>query len=394
MNRYFKGAKKLSSMTDIWTPLKVFLCSRLLIVFVLLIGTQTELQPTEAKEGLNYHPRFSSSSESAQKSLKQVLLSADGYWYLELADKGYDPGQVPAKKAKNWTFFPLYPLLINLSAYLTGRPLLSSLILNNLCFLLSLVLLYKLILRLSSNHSQAELSVWLLALFPTSYFYSTPLTESLFLCLLLSSFLALENKYILCSGLIFGLLTATRVTGILLLPAYFFRLWEKGSLNSLRGLLALALAPTGLIIFMFFLHEQTGSAFAFLENQIHWGRTTASLAGFKQALSSLGQGLIQPWNFLGLNLLVGLLALISGILFCLQKQYSWGLMLLVPLTASLSTGTFQSLSRILMVLFPIYLVLGGCHNPRWLQTALIAISASLLSLMTLAYALHITAAMA
>ena len=381
-------------MTDLLPPLKAFFLSRLLVAFVLLIGVQTQLQPIEAKEGVNYHASLTLNSETALKSIKQVLLSADGYWYLELASKGYDPGQVPAQAAKNWTFFPLYPLLIQACSDLSGRPLLTSLIVNNLCFLLALVLLYKLILALTSDRSHAELSTWFLALFPTSYFYSTPLTESLFLCLLLASFLALEKKYIIRSGLLFALLSATRITGALLLPAYLFRLGEKGHLNTLRGIIALILAPTGLVIFMIFLYQKTGSPFAFLENQIHWGRTAVSLTGFKLALNSIEQGLIQPWNFLGLNLLTGLLVLICGILFCLQRQFSWGLMLLIPLAASLSTGTFQSLARILMVLFPLYLILGGSHNSRWLQTTLVAISASLLSLMTLAYALYVTAAMA
>jgi len=126
----------------------------------------------------------------------------DGEHYLSIARKGYEGGEQ--------AFFPLYPLLINFF----GGGVLSAILISNVSFLIALIGLYKLI-KLDYPEKIAKLSIILLLVFPTSFYFASVYTESLFLALVVWSFyLFRKQKYI--SGIILGSLSSlTRVIGII-----------------------------------------------------------------------------------------------------------------------------------------------------------------------------------
>ncbi|KKS94510.1 MAG: hypothetical protein UV71_C0025G0002 [Microgenomates group bacterium GW2011_GWC1_43_13] len=112
----------------------------------------------------------------------------DGVHYLRIAQNGYDALYTPA-------FFPVFPMLIKLaSSVIPKNPLVdtalyvdpaffySGLVLANVFFLLSLYFLYKLF-RLDFSSKVSWASILLLLLLPTSFYFGSIYTESLFLLL-------------------------------------------------------------------------------------------------------------------------------------------------------------------------------------------------------------------
>lgn len=109
----------------------------------------------------------------------------DGVHYLLIGANGY---------TVNAGFFPLFPLLLNVASSIFGRvaafdPLqyFVSLAFVSFCFLLSLIVLYRLI-KIDYKDNIALFTIFFLLIFPTSFFYVSIYSESLFLLLSLSSF--------------------------------------------------------------------------------------------------------------------------------------------------------------------------------------------------------------
>ena len=144
----------------------------------------------------------------------------DGVYYLSIAAKGYT--------VDNAGFFPLFPFLIHFVSSVFGsvqafdpRQYFIALALASIFFLLSLIVIYKLV-RLDFKNNVAILTILAILVFPTSFFFASIYSESLFLLLtILSFYFARKKKWILAS--IFGLLlTATRIVGIAILPALIY----------------------------------------------------------------------------------------------------------------------------------------------------------------------------
>ena len=100
----------------------------------------------------------------------------DGEHYLSIAMFGY--------KDLQQAFFPAYPILMDSLSHLFGTSLesylWSGIIISNILFLFSLFLFWK-IIKLDYSEKIARISIILLLLFPTSFYFASVYTESLFL---------------------------------------------------------------------------------------------------------------------------------------------------------------------------------------------------------------------
>lgn len=145
------------------------------------------------------------------------LLRWDAINFYTIASRSYITEHITA-------FFPLYPMLVRLLQRHTGIGVLSAgVIISNVSFCLSALLLYCISIRRYSRHI-ALLSVFLFCFNPASIVYCTLYAEALFALLFLLSFLFLElgsAKFALFSVLC----TLTRSNGILfvLLPLLVLR---------------------------------------------------------------------------------------------------------------------------------------------------------------------------
>jgi Gpi18-like mannosyltransferase len=146
----------------------------------------------------------------------------DAPHYIDIASKGY---QLTGDTGNFISFFPLLPLLIRLTSFITAQPfLISGYIISTIsCFVIAYYF-FKLVL-LDYPKKIATRSVLLLFIFPTSIFLHAVYTESLFLALTISAFYYLRCKKYLISFVLIAIAGFTRNMTFALLPALLVEIW-------------------------------------------------------------------------------------------------------------------------------------------------------------------------
>jgi Gpi18-like mannosyltransferase len=307
-----------------------------------------------------------------------------------VAENGYERVPFDATTVHNWAFFPLYPAVTSGIASITmGELVLTAVALSNIFFFASLVLLYKLALQLGCDKGLASRAIFYVSVFPTSYFYSVPMTESLFLLLTVGAFYAARGNHWFWASVVGALASATRLSGICLLPSLALGYWEWHRSSSKKNVLFLLLIPVGLLGFMLFLGSVTGDYTAFKDIQVAFGRSGQS--GF--FLQPLVDFAIHPtifglWNLYPLHFASALLALSSATV--LAKERSWSLALYTLLSAAipLSGLSLASLTRYVMVIFPIFVLLARRFRSLESDVTIRVVFASMLVMMTACYTAH------
>ncbi|MBI5870048.1 MAG: glycosyltransferase family 39 protein [Actinobacteria bacterium] len=308
----------------------------------------------------------------------------DANWYMSIIVDGYQ--WIPGDQS-NVAFFPLYPMATRGAGRLLGNEyLLGGLLLSSAFMVGGMVFLYRLV-RDEYGDDMARRSVWLLAIFPTSMFFTTLYTESLFLMTSVAAFYyARRGSWALCG--VWGLLAAlTRVTGmLLLLPLALEYLSQRGfSLKKVRpAVLWLALVPAGLFLYMGYLYMDFSEPLAFAETQAAgWGHE------FKLPWGSFGHDLSflldqsELWVIYELAATAFLIALIVAGVRKLPGSYIFYMImsLLLPLTG----GTTKSMSRYLLVVFPLFIMMALYTKKRVALIAVSAVSVALLGMSTVAF---------
>jgi hypothetical protein len=339
--------------------------------------------------------RLSLHSTAFARIMRKRTSVADSNWYMGIAEHGYERRPFSTERSANWAFFPLYPLLLRAASRVTGELNLTGVALSTLCFFVALVLLHKLAVAYGFGVRDADRTIFYLAAFPVSYFFSLPLTESLFLLLTVASFYAAKRERWLAAGLLGALASATRSTGVLLLPALAILYWEMyRTLRPRWNFLPLLLIPTGLLSFMLFLRATTGNALAFKDILVTWGRKPTFF------LFTLLEYVRDPlllavsWDFRLVNFLAATCAIICGIVLLRWRKWSLAAYTLASLFVTLSSGLLQSQARYAMVLFPAFLVLAvwgrNSRTDQIVRTTFLI----LLTLMTVLFAEYVDIALA
>src|SRR5258706_6159842 len=281
----------------------------------------------------------------------------DAPHYLFLAHNWYTNVGDPANFI---VFFPLYPLILKLVISIMGNAALSGVFISNIFFAIGCYFFYKLV---SLNYSEeiAMRSVIVLAIFPTSYFFNAPYTESLFFLIFCVSLYAAQKENWILSGIFTGLGVITRPFGILLLPAIL----TEWFLNKKRKLssLPIIILPSMLATYWYLYLNKTiyGNYFAFqkiLTN--NWQKHLSS--PFKSILDSwhiaLGGGLT---NF---TILVGwaesLTISVAWILIPFAFKYlrkSWAVYYTLSIVLFSSTSFILSTPRYLLSIPPFFILI-------------------------------------
>ena len=287
----------------------------------------------------------------------------DAGWFVAIARHGYENAQSAA-------FFPLYPLVVRAVSVVTGSEVAAGVIVSLASAAVAAMLLY----RLSRSHD----AVLLLALYPVAFVFTAPYSDALFLALALASFDAAVRGRSVAAGIYGGLAVGSRLLGLALLPALVVLLWRRGP----RRLVPLLLLPGALALYMLYLHEHLGDAFAFVHAEgAYWLRHTPPLGplqGLWDAVHSGEQGLAQlvlhlppgtygkaeqfaVWNVVNLLLLVAA-AWLTWVAWR-RLGAAYGLYSLATLVIVLSSPAdvvpLVSLPRFLLADFPLFVALAS-----------------------------------
>ncbi|HEY7029965.1 MAG TPA: mannosyltransferase family protein [Thermomicrobiales bacterium] len=207
----------------------------------------------------------------------------DGLWYTMIAEQGYGKWVSATGLPTPWTakaaFWPLFPWSMRIASDVLGiSPEVAGYLIVNLCFFVALVLLYRLV-ALDFDERIARRTVWAIALFPTSLFFSAVYTESPFLMLSVGALLAARLRSWWIAGILGALAALTRSYGVfLVLPFALLFIQQYGIyLRSLfpKGI-AVAMPALGPIIFGWHLNRVQDSWRAFIDVQNQWWRTKAT----------------------------------------------------------------------------------------------------------------------
>ena len=142
----------------------------------------------------------------------------DAPHYLYLAEHWYT---AIGDEANFIVFFPLYPLILKLVVFLLGSAALSGIITSIVLYLAGLFFFYKLV-ALDYSERVAGYATIALAIFPTSYFFNSPYTESLFLLIFsIAMYTARKEKWIM-AGIFFRLGVGAEPFGFLIFASIWF----------------------------------------------------------------------------------------------------------------------------------------------------------------------------
>ena len=270
--------------------------------------------------------------------------------------------------------------------------------LSHICFLLALFLLHRVSLLFGLSMDDADRCLSYVAFFPTSYFFSLPLPESLFFLLTVASFYFAKSERWWFAGLCGALASATRTTGILLLPALALLYWEMyRPLRNVHALrkdgLALLLIPTGLVSFMIYLHRVTGNPFAFKDAMAAWGRKAGIFLFPLYDYLRHPAEIVAHWDFKLLNFLAVVIVLACGAALLRQRKFALAAYTLLAVLVALSSALLQSQARYAMVVFPVYMVLGTLGRHQHLDQWIRAVFLVLFVVLTALFAAHFTFAL-
>lgn len=318
----------------------------------------------------------------------------DGVHYLTIIEKGYR--EVNFIQA----FFPVFPILVSSTTILFANVLLSGLVVSNIFTLLAAILWYVL---LKHNQIHPTVGLLVLGLFPTAFFFGAFYTESLFLCLVLGSFLAAQHKQWLLAGILAGVASGTRIVGVFLVPALLVewllqyresgRSWPTISLAFVKQnwqvITGIGLGMSGLLAYMWYLHQTFGDALHFFHVQSEFGSgRQESLILYPQVVWRYVKILLTArpidWHYFAYiqEFAAGTLGLV-GLLLAWYKRirFSYILFALAAFILPTLTGTFSSLSRYMLVCFPIFMVITqSLHNRPRLMIGYLLLSGLLLAM--------------
>lgn len=323
-----------------------------------------------------YKPTFPYSIELVAEYKNRLITTwaqFDGVHYLTIIKNGYEgTGLIQA-------FFPLYPLLVKLLSFGVFNPIIVGGVISGLSLFGGLYFLYHLI-RLDESKATANKTLLLLLLFPTAFFLIALYTESLFFFLTVASFYAVQKKKWWLAGL-FGLLAGmTRLVGVFLFPALVYEYWmqygKKISINSL-----FCLGPVlGLLIYVAYLWITFGDPLLFYHVQSEFGanRTNTTLVLLPQVIYRYIKMLATTpldnpiYPILIQEFVAGCAGIIGLIGAWLRLRKSYVVFGVGALLLPTLTGTFSSMPRYLLPIFPIFVVAAKYLPKRyfWLIAAL------------------------
>lgn len=201
--------KKVAWTSDLVFPAYMWLGSRIIIWIAMFLVAPLLPAPSDG-----YPAEFSWT----------VFDIWDGRWYKEIVTEGYK--FVDDGKQHNLAFFPMLPLSIRLLMYI-GLPYhLAGFLVNNLAFLAAIYCLH---LWVKEEYG-SDAAKWVTAAIswcPMSLFGTVIYTEGLYLLFSTGALRAFDQKQYGWTAFWGAMATATRPTGLALIPAFLVTAWKE-----------------------------------------------------------------------------------------------------------------------------------------------------------------------
>ncbi|HSH39947.1 MAG TPA: mannosyltransferase family protein [Chthoniobacterales bacterium] len=313
----------------------------------------------------------------------------DAGWYQSIAEKGYD--FVPNRRSST-AFFPVYPMLMRAVHRFSpsgsdGSWLVCGIIVSNAALLVALIYLVRLV-RIDFDHAAAARSALYLLVFPTSLFFSAVYSESLFLAFTLACFYHARKEQWWLAGIIGAAAALTRSLGILLVAplAVEYLMQRRFNLRAIRpNVAAIALIPAALAALMWYWSWRFGNMMATQDAQAAWG---GGWGAFTLPWKPFVRFIQQPFilndviNFSFAGVLLALIVFVAVKLRPSYGVYAASCYLFVT-----SWGTFESVPRYVLVIFPAFIALAQLGRKPAFDRAYLAIATGLAAFFMIRFSL-------
>lgn len=311
----------------------------------------------------------------------------DGAHYLIISRYSYGTYQQ--------AFFPLFPILISLVKPFFLNRFDGALFITRVSFLISIIIFIKLAL-LDMRRDKVIWALILFILFPTSFFFISVYSGSIFLALSLGSFYAMREKHFVIAAILAGIASATRIFGMFivfsLILEFFLAIKKEERLstkNILKSLGLGVLSLSGLFSYMFYLWRNYKDPLLFVHVQPAFGahRSVNHIILLPQVL----------FRYIKIFLTVPyashdfLISLFEFITFCFifttllifwkKVRFSYLLYSFLIILFPTLSGTLSSTPRYSALVFPLFFIIGGIKR-TWLKIVIVSIFGILLIILT------------
>jgi len=289
----------------------------------------------------------------------------DGEHYIAIAQNGF---YGLAEQA----FFPLYIILIRFISGLfngsIGRFNLSGLLISNISFLIGLVGFYKL-LRIDYESKIAKICIVLFLVFPTSFYFVSTYAEGLFFALTIWSFYFARNNKWLFASILGMFAAATKVMGILLFPAFLFMILKNIKFNFAKlntKYLSILLIPLGIMFYMYYLYIRYNDPLLFIRLLPTFGEQRSSTPillpqvfyrYFFKIIPHINYSYFPNVYVTFMELIVSIIFLGLSIVSIWKLNIGYWIYLVLGYLLSSISGSFSSLPRYMIVLFPAFVLI-------------------------------------
>jgi hypothetical protein len=322
----------------------------------------------------------------------------DGVHYLTIIESGYQgTGLIQA-------FFPVYPMLVSVLELILSPlehigilneralPIAAGVLLSSGFWMGAVVIFWQFVARTHSP-KVAWWAVLGLLSFPTAFFAGALYTEGLFMFLVLGTFLAVDRQKWWLAFVLAAIATGTRVVGAALFPALVVALLESSSTSRIEViafiksisvkikdktirllLFATPLSLLGLALYSWYLWQNFGDPLLFVTVQADFntGRSSEFILLPQTIWRQLKIVATVPidWKWysyvfdLGATLAAGGAIVWGALKTKYNLKLSWLTFASVALLIPTLTGSLTSMSRYVLVAFPIWILLGVWLSKR------------------------------
>ena len=295
-------------------------------------------------------------SMTLQQSM-EAWVSGDSYHYLCIARDWYlSEGSID--RVVQLVFLPGYPILIRLMHLIITNWTYAALTVSGVCFALAGTVFYRLA-YLDLGETGARRALTALCLFPGSFFFAAPMSESLFLlCCAGCLYLTRKGNWFLAC-LLGAYAAFTRSLGVTILVPLVLELAHVRKTVHIKDCAALLLIPLGFAVYLLINRQVSGNPFQFMIYQSeHWHQNLGLFfnSAAYQTDYAVGTFRNNPHNFWGLwlpNLIASFGALFLMIFAGKKLRASWSVWFIPYYFLAIGATWLLSAPRYLLAFFPL-----------------------------------------
>jgi hypothetical protein len=324
----------------------------------------------------------------------------DSGWYFGIASRGY---QWVEGGRNNLAFFPAYPWLMGVVGRLIGGSqadfYFAGIAVSWLAAVAAAGFVYG-TARLDLPADRAWDATLFTFVFPFAFFFGVVYSEALFLLGLAAAIFGLRTRRWWLGAVAGAVMTATRVNGILALPALVWLAWRAAGSDGpsrVKALAAAAATSAGWLGYCAFNYAVAGDPFEWYHAITRWGYHPGATVTASPLATLVANLASRPYEYLvneqaaPYDVMNGLFPMIMAIaLPALWWRLGAGYAVLIAanLALPLSSGQFEGLGRYCAVLFPFQIWVAAVTPASWRPLVFAAYGALYTLALTMFTTLH------